>query len=72
MMGYAQAAAQSMMQPIAQPAMAGAGGGGGGAGDTYEIHIDVPLEILRDEPHLQQNAETLAEEFMRVKRSRGQ
>ena len=49
------------------PAMAGAGGGDTNYYNTFEV----PLEILRDEPNLQENGETLAEAFMRKQRGAG-
>jgi len=60
---FFRAMAQSM---VASPQFAGAAGAGGaGGGNTYNVKIEVPLDVLRDEPHLQQNAETLAQAFMR-------
>ncbi|RMH11462.1 MAG: phage tail tape measure protein [Gammaproteobacteria bacterium] len=40
------------------------------AGNTYNISISVPVEVLRDEPNLQRNADTFAEQIMSRLRSR--
>ena len=46
------------------------GGGSGGGGNNYYLTVEVPLEVLRDEPNLAANAERLGETIM--KNIRGQ
>jgi TP901 family phage tail tape measure protein len=60
---------QSMSMPAIPVATADAGGSGGG-GNNYYLTVEVPLEVLRDEPNLAANAERLGETIM--KNIRGQ
>lgn len=48
------------------PAIGGGGSSGAnGGGNTYQVTVQVPAEILRNEPQLQANANQFADEFMK-------
>lgn len=62
--------AASLSGPALATAMSQAGGGSRG-GDTYNLSVAVPVEVLRDEPNLAQNANTFADTMLKRLQEKG-